>query len=164
MATTQFFRLHRIYLGCEAKLMAAARHPTSAGRPAGNVGGYAWLRDCDDNRGLSESPSDDGFDLPQRARKAKNQALFREVNERIAELAARFEVASGPQAFICECSQVGCTECFELPVAAYARVRDDPATFLVLAGHEDVDHETVLERSDGYLLVRNKPGVAELPA
>jgi len=144
--------------------MPVARHPIRGGRPAGNVGPYAPLRDCDDNRGAGESPSDEGFDLPQRARKAKNQALFREVNERIAELAARFGVASGPQAFICECSQVGCTECLELPVAAYARVRDDPATFLVLAGHEDLDHELVLERSDGYLLVRNKPGVAELQA
>jgi hypothetical protein len=27
------------------------------------------------------------------------------VNERIAELAAHFDVASGPQAFVCECSQ-----------------------------------------------------------
>jgi len=99
-------------------------------------------------------------DVPQVARKARNQALFREVNERIAELAAHFEVASGPQAFVCECSQLGCTELLRLPATAYSRLRDDPTTFLVLAGHEDLDHETVLERTDGYLLVRNKPGVA----
>ena len=37
---------------------------------------------------------DEGFDLPQLARKAQNQALFREVKERIAELAAPFEAAS----------------------------------------------------------------------
>jgi hypothetical protein len=99
-------------------------------------------------------------DVPQVARKARNQALFREVNERIAELAAHFEVASGPQAFVCECSKLGCTELLLLPAAAYHRLRDDPTTFLVLTGHEDLDHETVVERTAGYLLVRNKPGVA----
>ena len=98
--------------------------------------------------------------MPQVARKARNQALFREVNERIAELAARFDVASGPQAFVCECSHLGCTASLELPAAAYSRLRDDPTTFLLLNGHEDLDHETVIERTHGYLLVRNKPGVA----
>ncbi|MFL5937171.1 MAG: hypothetical protein ACJ744_00895 [Gaiellaceae bacterium] len=96
--------------------------------------------------------------MPQVARKARNQALYREVNERIAELAAHFEVASGPQAFVCECSQLGCTELLQLPAAAYRRLRDDPTTFLVLTGHEDLDHETVVERADGYLLIRKKPG------
>jgi hypothetical protein len=95
--------------------------------------------------------------VPQVARKAQNQTLFREVNERIAELAAHFEGASGPQAFACECSQLGCTELSQLAAAAYRRLRDDPTTFLVLTGHEDVDHETVVERADGYLLVRKKP-------
>jgi hypothetical protein len=98
--------------------------------------------------------------VPQVARKARNQALFREVNDRIAELAAQFEVASGPQSFVCECSQLGCTELVQLPAAAYRRLRDNPTTFLVLTGHEDLDHETVVERTAGYLLVRNKLGVA----
>jgi hypothetical protein len=30
----------------------------------------------------------------------------------------------------------------------------------MLTGHEDLDHETVVERADGYLLVRTKDGVA----
>jgi len=144
--------------------MQGVRYPIGADHPAGRAGGNACLRDCDDNRRFSDGPSDEKFDLSQPARKAKNQALFREVNERIAELAARFEVATGPQTFICECSQAGCTEYLELPVAAYTRSRDDPATFVIRAGHEDLDHETVLERTDGYLLVRNKPGVAEYAA
>ena len=145
-------------------MMPGMQQPVGAGGPAGRVGGYAWVRDCDDNRRFRESASGEEFDLPQPARKVQNQALFREVNERIAELAAHFEVATGPQSFICECSQVWCTKRLELPIAAYTRLRDDPATFLILAGHEDLDHETVVERSAGYLLVRNKPGVAERPA
>jgi hypothetical protein len=48
----------------------------------------------------------------------------------------------------------------QLLATAYSRLRDDPTTFLVLTGHEDLDHETVVERTTGYLLVRNKPGVA----
>lgn len=96
------------------------------------------------------------------ARKARNQALFREVNERIAEVAADFDaVAPEKQDFVCECSQIGCTQLVQLPMAAYAQIRSDAAEFVVLSGHEDPDHETVVERHDGYVIARNKPGVAE---
>jgi hypothetical protein len=129
----QVFRLHGIFLRAEADLTGVPPDVNQRRR---------------------------GIEVPQGARKARNQALFREVNERIAELAAHFEVASGPQAFVCECSQLGCTELLRLPAAAYRRLRDDPTTFLVLTGHEDLDHETVVERADGYLLIRSKPWAA----
>ena len=89
---------------------------------------------------------------------ARTESLFRDVNERIAETAERFD--SDDAAFVCECSQLGCSELLQLPAAAYGRLRDDHTTFLVLTGHEDLDHETVVERADGYLLVRNRPGGA----
>jgi hypothetical protein len=98
--------------------------------------------------------------VPQVARKARNQALFREVNDRIAELAAEFEVASGPQSFPL---RVLAARVHGVITAASGGVSPSPrrpTTFLVLTGHEDLDHETVVERTAGYLLVRNKPGVA----
>lgn len=98
--------------------------------------------------------------MPRIARKAQNQALFREVNERIAEVSSRFHTTE-PQAFICECSRTGCNDVVYLSADAYARVRNDPTTFLVLRGHEDPDHETVVGDQYGYLIVANKPGVAE---
>jgi hypothetical protein len=101
--------------------------------------------------------------VPRVERKAKNQALFRQVNERIAELAAG-EPADLMQVVICECSRIGCAETLELLPSEYELVRADPTTFVVIAGHEDTDHEEVLLRTPAYLIVRNKAGVAETVA
>jgi len=98
--------------------------------------------------------------MPRVGRKARNQALFRQVNERIAEQAAGWEVQTEAQSFVCECSHTSCTEQIELPVLAYARVREDPTTFLILPGHEDLEHEEVLTDEGSYLIVRNRPGLA----
>ena len=101
--------------------------------------------------------------MPQIERKARNQALFRQVNERIAEEASRWDVQSETQIFVCECSHMGCTEQIALPVLAYERVRKDPTTFLVRRGHEDLEHERVLADQGDYLIVRNKPA-SRLPS
>ena len=45
--------------------------------------------------------------MPRVARKTRNQALFREVNERIADVAAGFDAPAQTQEFICECSAAG---------------------------------------------------------
>jgi hypothetical protein len=99
--------------------------------------------------------------VPRTARKARNMAVFRSVNERISDLAiARDDSPEQLHAFICECSQIGCTESLRLPLATYAQVRGDPATFVVLPGHEDSEGEEVLVRLPDYLIVRDKTGVA----
>lgn len=100
-----------------------------------------------------------GTAVPRLARKAKNQALFRDVNERIADMADKFDAAVETQSFICECSRIGCTDRIELTLSEYARVRDDPTTFVLVVGHEDTDHEELLVKTSGYLIVRNKPGL-----
>ena len=98
--------------------------------------------------------------MPRAKRKAQNQAIFREVNRRIAELSARFGEDAPAQGFICECSRTGCTEIINVPPETYARVRDDPTLFFLVAGHEDPGHEVIIEHLDGYLIVQNKPGTA----
>ena len=56
--------------------------------------------------------------MPRVERQAKNRALFRQVNERIAETSATFDSADADvQAFVCECSRIGCHEIVEVPVA-----------------------------------------------
>ena len=97
--------------------------------------------------------------MPRIKRKARNQALFREVNQRIAELAARLDDGAA-QGFICECSQTGCTEIVNVPIETYARVREDPTLFLLVTGHQDPDHEVDIEDLGSYLIVQTKPGVA----
>src|SRR5207248_5026775 len=62
-----------------------------------------------------------GDDLDaQEERIARNEALFREVNERIAESAQRFE--SHRAEFVCECADQDCTERVEATLDEYERV------------------------------------------
>ena len=99
--------------------------------------------------------------MPRTARKARNMAVFRSVNERISDLAISHDDSPGRlQAFICECSQISCTESVHIPPAIYAQVRADAATFLVLPGHEDSEGEEVLVRLSEFLIVRDRTGVA----
>ena len=91
-------------------------------------------------------------------RAARNEALFREVNENIARLEERYG-DSVQAVFICECSSALCTEHVSMDEAAYRRVREHPRQFLVLPGHVDEAFESVVETHPGYLIVE-KTGVA----
>jgi hypothetical protein len=98
--------------------------------------------------------------MPRASRQARNQVLFREVNERIAELLNRLDGEAGRQSFICECSRTGCTDMIDVPLATYSRVRDDPTLFLLAAGHQDPSHEVVIEDVGPYLIAQTAPGIA----
>jgi len=77
---------------------------------------------------------------------ARNESLFREVNERIAESAER--LAAQETSFVCECSDPTCAERIDATLEEYERVREDGARFLVVNGHEDERAEGVV-RADG---------------
>ena len=85
----------------------------------------------------------------RRARAAKNQSLFREVNERIEELRPSSLFAE----FICECLDEACTEQVSLSVEEYETVRSDPNQFFVLPGHQVAAVEDVVATTDRYLVV-----------
>jgi hypothetical protein len=95
--------------------------------------------------------------MPRTSRRSRNQALFREVNDRIAELAASHDGFGETQAFICECSRMGCTMQVEISVHDYAQLRANRFAFLVLPGHEDAAQEDVLAHRAGYLVVQPRP-------
>ena len=82
---------------------------------------------------------------------ANTESLFRDVNERIAESAQRFE-APDPQ-FICECADSSCTERVPAPIADYEEVRADATHFLLAPGHEDGRVERVIDRRRRYQVV-----------
>ena len=92
--------------------------------------------------------------MPRDERRIHNQALFRSVNERIAELSARFGERgdAGLLSFLCECPEIGCRAILRAPLEVYDRVHDDPALSVVLKGHED--GETIVDDHGGYLIVR----------
>lgn len=87
-------------------------------------------------------------------RKTHNQALFRSMNERIAELSARFgeQGDAGLLSFICECPEIDCRAFVRAPLEVYDRLGDDPAVFLVLKGHEDA-REAIVADLGSYLIV-----------
>jgi hypothetical protein len=75
-------------------------------------------------------------------RRATTEALFRDVNERIAESAERFDAEETD--FVCECADADCTHRLTASLAEYEEVRDDPTTFLLVPGHEQHDIERVV--------------------
>jgi len=64
--------------------------------------------------------------VPRDLRQTHNRELFKVVNDRIADLASRFSIENELHEFICECSQLGCTEPIQIPLAVFAQVRETP--------------------------------------
>jgi hypothetical protein len=95
-------------------------------------------------------------------RLAKNESLFRTLNENISGLANKLG-GQEPFEFICECSTSGCFERLWLTLAEYERIRQDGTHFLLADGHEDIEIEQVIAQRSGYVVVE-KDGVAGLIA
>jgi hypothetical protein len=82
----------------------------------------------------------------------RHQALFREVNERIEELAERFDL-NDELSIVCECGSTECAERISLSEVEYETLRRIPTHFAVRPGHELPDVERVVEKHDGFLVV-----------
>jgi hypothetical protein len=83
---------------------------------------------------------------------AQSQALFREVNERINEIAGNFGLAEGFSIF-CECGSSECQDRIELTQTEYERLRRMPTHFAVLRGHDLPAVETVVHENDRFVTV-----------
>lgn len=77
---------------------------------------------------------------------------FREVNERIAEIATNWAWES-TQGFLCECVRSACTRSVELTRAEYESVRAGSARFFIVPGHEQADQDRVVERHERFVVV-----------
>ena len=102
------------------------------------------------------------MDEERQERLAKNESLFRTLNENIRGLASEL-AGSEPFEFICECSTSGCFERVSLTLPEYERIREDGTHFLLADGHQDIEIEQVIARYDRYVVVE-KDGVAGLIA
>jgi hypothetical protein len=87
----------------------------------------------------------------EKQRIAETESLFREVNERIAETAERFDADEVD--FQCECADVACHERVEAPLDEYERVREHATRFLIAHGHERPQVERVVAERRGYTIV-----------
>lgn len=89
--------------------------------------------------------------MDDKVKRARTEALFRDVNERIAESALRFD-ASATQ-FVCECADPTCTHRLEATLEEYEHVREDGATFMLAPGHDHADIERVVAVRHGFHVV-----------
>ncbi len=93
-------------------------------------------------------------------RAARNQVLYREVNEKIADLNEAFvQVVAISGSWVCECVDEACAGPMELTLAEYEQVRAYPDRFAVLPGHLDQTAERVVVEHSGYVVVE-KLGLA----
>ena len=93
----------------------------------------------------------------ERARRVgQNQSLFRDVNERAAEVVNDFDRTFE---FLCECANLECSTYLTVRLDDYDRVRASSRRFFVASGHQMPRFERVVEEGAGWLVVE-KFGVA----
>jgi hypothetical protein len=108
------------------------------------------------NRRWTYAPATGTFKLDLRldeltARKlVHNEALFREVNERIHDVRSPREAGTD---YICECVNSECFETITLIDSIYREIRANSSHFVLIPGHELDDIERVIRREPTYLIV-----------
>jgi hypothetical protein len=99
--------------------------------------------------------------VDERARRiGQNEALFREINERIEGMNAAFGAVTDTMSVVCECGDASCAQQIEIEMALYEHVRANPTHFLVVPGHEITDVEEVVEEHPTFSVVRKQAGGA----
>lgn len=96
-------------------------------------------------------------------RAARNEAIFREVNEGIRRGRWPGE-EDAISSFRCECASFGCTEMLPLTLREYEHVRRHPRRFVVAPGHERLAVEVVVETRPAYLVVQKVGEAGETAA
>lgn len=100
------------------------------------------------------------FETSGEAKRAANQALFRETNERIREVVDRPGFVLPVVPFVCECADPNCRRLLDVPLAVYADVRRSPRRFIHAVDHvDDGTSGMVVASLDGYAVVE-KTGVS----
>jgi hypothetical protein len=100
---------------------------------------------------------------PRDEQRARNEVLFREVNERVEEINERLDGENDSvMIFVCECGKTDCTEQIELRRSEYEAIRANPKHFAVLPGHEDLKIARVVEQHHGFLVAEKIGEAAEM--
>jgi hypothetical protein len=92
-------------------------------------------------------------------RAARNQSLFRTVNQRIDEINEAFRLVLEDADYVCECASDHCMERIPLTVDEYNDVRRIPTHFLVKPGHVYPEFERIIQENGTHVVVE-KFGVA----
>lgn len=93
-----------------------------------------------------------------------NEAVFREVNERIEALAQTFDLGTQPLDLICECGDSSCVQRIHMTHAEFEELRSESHHFAVYPGHVAPDVESVVGQRKGYEIVSKNEGLPKLIA
>jgi hypothetical protein len=85
-------------------------------------------------------------------RAARNQSMFRQINERLTRNDALAEM-TGSHVIACECADPACVQTLAISAAQYEDVRREPRHFAVMAGHVYPDVEQVVGEFRTYVVV-----------
>jgi 5-bromo-4-chloroindolyl phosphate hydrolysis protein len=100
----------------------------------------------------------DGDGGVQAVKLARNQALWREVNERVKAVAE----TTGNMEFLCECADMDCIETVKMNLAEYEHIRSSPVRFPIALGHVYPDVENVVEENERYAVVEKVGEAGEI--
>jgi 5-bromo-4-chloroindolyl phosphate hydrolysis protein len=95
-------------------------------------------------------------------RAARNQALFRAVNEKLEVMNEAFVQFNESFTIACECADVSCVEMLEIDPDEYQAVRAEPRHFAVLPGHIYSEVEVVVREGEGYVVVEKTDAAGEV--
>jgi hypothetical protein len=95
-------------------------------------------------------------------RLARNEVLFRELNETIQAIAHAQGSDPHVYEFICECSNIDCTLLLPLTLQVYENTRGEPDLFLVAPGHDLPEIEDVVQEHADFQVVRKRGAAAAL--
>ena len=87
-----------------------------------------------------------------------NEAVFRELNDRLQSVNETFATFTEKFEIVCECGDSGCIERITLAATEYEAVRADAALFVVVPGHDATDVEEVVRSGEGYDVIRKHEG------
>ena len=90
---------------------------------------------------------------------AANEAISRDVNARVEEIASGWTAEGEAMELICECSHTDCTDRVHISRADYARVRANPLWFFVVDAHvvEEIERR-VSTAGDATVVEKTGPG------
>lgn len=84
---------------------------------------------------------------------AKNEASFRDINERLEQGLRKVPHVPELQEFVCECGNRQCEETVRLSFEEYERVRLDSRHFAVVPGHVHPETEHVVGGNERFQVV-----------
>lgn len=98
---------------------------------------------------MPESPAD--------RRRAENEVMFRQENERVQKFVQERSVARKRREpklhFYCECFDENCRERIIMTPAKYQRLHDNRSRFVIKPGHRDGKIERVVRAEPEYLVI-----------